>query len=184
METGGIQKDVRSYAYALNNAAQVQVVGHSEFGADMHATLWQGGKAIDLNNQLPRGSTWLVEHAYGVNDAGLIVGEGQHGSGPHAVLLTPSIGKTATVTSMSTVGLGPLAGASGAAKPQPAPDLGSSPAAPTGTAASSSITLSTSGLPSDTCGLPASQLTASDRYFADLSAGMPADVLDAISAAV
>jgi hypothetical protein len=93
------------YAYALNNSSQVQVVGHSEFGADMHATLWQNGKAIDLNTQLPRKSGWLLEHAYGVNDAGWIVGEGQNGSGPHAVLITPISGKAGPAAHTTTSGI-------------------------------------------------------------------------------
>jgi probable HAF family extracellular repeat protein len=105
LSTGEIQKDVFSYAYALSNSSQVQVVGDSELGADMHATLWQGSKAIDLNSQIPKNSGWLLERAYGVNDAGWIVGEGQNGSGPHAVLLTPTSGKAAPAAHTTTSGI-------------------------------------------------------------------------------
>jgi probable HAF family extracellular repeat protein len=84
--SGETQKDVASYAYALNNANQVQVVGYSSFGAAEHATLWQNGKAIDLNSLLPKNSSgWLIERAYGINDSGWIVGD----TTTRAYLLTP-----------------------------------------------------------------------------------------------
>jgi probable HAF family extracellular repeat protein len=74
----------------------VQVVG-SSYHSSYRAVLWQGGTVTDLNGQLPKKSGWsLLENAYGINDAGQIVGEGQGPSGSeHAFLLTPTSKKTA-----------------------------------------------------------------------------------------
>jgi probable HAF family extracellular repeat protein len=56
----------------------------------------QSGTVIDLNSQLPKKSGWsLLEIAYGINDAGQIVGEGQVAGSRHAFLLTPTIRRTA-----------------------------------------------------------------------------------------
>jgi probable HAF family extracellular repeat protein len=106
---GILPKDFQSEALALNNLAEVQVVGFSEsLGAYDRAVLWQSGKVIDLNNQLPKNSGWFVQRADGVNDVGWIVGEGGNGSGPHAILLTPISGNApmaAALTSLGNVGI-------------------------------------------------------------------------------
>jgi probable HAF family extracellular repeat protein len=97
-DLGALPNDVWSAAYALNNASQVQVVGYSVGGLHSagHAVLWQNGTIIDLNSQIPKRSSWAaLETAYGINDAGQIVGQGQISSGPiwHAFMLTPTSGK-------------------------------------------------------------------------------------------
>jgi probable HAF family extracellular repeat protein len=98
-----LPKDVFSYAYAVNDLNSAQVVGYSEdAGAGFHAVLWQNGRVTDLTSQLPRGSGWLLEFAYGINHGGWIVGEGQHGSGPHAILLTPVPTLSAAVAALSS----------------------------------------------------------------------------------
>src|SRR3954471_13128281 len=97
-----LPKDSYSDALALNNSGQVQVVG-SSVASDRnstHAVLWQNGNVIDLTKQLPRNSSYLLEDASGINDAGQIVG-GTNGPGRHAYLLTP-IAKSNTLTAAST----------------------------------------------------------------------------------
>jgi probable HAF family extracellular repeat protein len=97
-DLGPLPKDYWSQAAALNSTNSVQVVGTSVGNLYPlgHAVLWQSGKAIDLTSQLPKNSGWLVQQAYGINDAGWIIGEGQNGSRSHAVLLTPSSGGKTT----------------------------------------------------------------------------------------
>jgi probable HAF family extracellular repeat protein len=95
-DLGTLATESSSHAYALNNSSQAQVVGYSDGSVGnlygIRATLWQNGTAIDLNSQIPKKSRWLLlEYAYGVNDAGWIVGQGFATSGAnHAFLMTPS----------------------------------------------------------------------------------------------
>jgi probable HAF family extracellular repeat protein len=98
-----LHKDVFSYAYALNDLSPLQVVGYSQdAGIDFHAVLWQNGRVTDLTSQLPRGSGWTLEHAYGINHNGWIVGEGANGSGRHAFLLTPTTTTSAAVPALTS----------------------------------------------------------------------------------
>jgi hypothetical protein len=65
-----------------------QVVGTGPNGA----ALFSGGQVIDLNSRIPSNSGWVIQAATGINDAGQIVGYGQHGGTAalyQAVLLTP-----------------------------------------------------------------------------------------------
>ena len=78
-----------STAAGINNLSQavgesVRVAGHVRF---FHATLWSDGSALDLNDFLPTGSGWALEHAYGINDNDLIVGSGVINGASHAFLL-------------------------------------------------------------------------------------------------
>jgi hypothetical protein len=76
---------------ALNSANQA--VGYSDSALYEAAFLWQNGTVIALTSELPKKSGWssLVQ-ATGINDSGLIVGEGQPTSEAfHAFLLTPTI---------------------------------------------------------------------------------------------
>lgn len=41
-----------------------------------HAFLWSGGRLVDLNNYVKANSGWILETAYGINEAGQIVGDG------------------------------------------------------------------------------------------------------------
>jgi probable HAF family extracellular repeat protein len=125
---GILPKDFQSEALALNNLAHVQVVGISESsGAYDRAVLWQGGKVIDLNNQLPKNSGWLVQRADGVNDAGSIVGEGGNGSGLHAVLLTPISGEAPMAAASITSSLSAAAVQIGSFTANPNPATSGSP---------------------------------------------------------
>lgn len=55
-----------------------------------HAFLYQNGAMLDLNDLLPKLSGWLLSDAYGVNQAGEIVGWGLEGEESRAFLLTPN----------------------------------------------------------------------------------------------
>jgi probable HAF family extracellular repeat protein len=108
-DLGTLNAFTYSYAYALNSptpASPLQVVGESESATSFtHAVLWQNGKAIDLYTQIPSSSGWArLEHAYGVNDSGQIVGRGTLASGAqHAFLLTPSTGGKAPTAAAATI---------------------------------------------------------------------------------
>jgi hypothetical protein len=85
-----------SYAYDINNANQV--VGYSEslIGSRRAATLWEAGKAHDLNKLVPASSGWNFEFAKSINDKGQILVMGTLNGFQRAALLTPN---RATVTS-------------------------------------------------------------------------------------
>jgi probable HAF family extracellular repeat protein len=148
-DLGALPNDVWSAAYALNNASQVQVVGMSEGNFDRpgRAVLWQNGTIIDLNSQIPKRSGWAaLELAYGINDAGQIVGQGQLSSGPiwHAFLLTPTSGKAAA----------PLTSSSSAAAVQ----IGSFTASPSSAAAGSLETLTAANVVTQSAGSSIAQV--------------------------
>jgi probable HAF family extracellular repeat protein len=65
-----------SYAYDVNAAGWV--VGHSWLagGGQTHAFLFTGDGLLDLNLLLRNAAEWELLEAYGINDAGQIVGAG------------------------------------------------------------------------------------------------------------
>ena len=81
------------FAYGINNCGQI--VGYSgpdKNGSDLHnthAVLWENGQVIDLQNQIPGNSGWVLRQAAGINDRGQITGIGQHNGKNRAFLLTP-----------------------------------------------------------------------------------------------
>jgi probable HAF family extracellular repeat protein len=78
-----------SYATDINNAGQA--VGWMTLSGEStnHAFLYSDGAVVDLNNLIAPGSGWVVDRAYGINDAGQIVGIGAFSGVYRAVLLTP-----------------------------------------------------------------------------------------------
>ena len=76
-------------AFALNNAGQVVGAAQTAQGA-VRALLWNGGAATDLNALLPAESGWVLTVAWGINDAGQIVGAGTHNGQQRGFLLTPA----------------------------------------------------------------------------------------------
>jgi probable HAF family extracellular repeat protein len=54
------------------------------------AFIRDGSKMKNLNLLIPANSGWVLNVAYGINDSGLIVGEGTIGGKTHAFLLTPN----------------------------------------------------------------------------------------------
>ncbi len=77
-----------SSATAVNNSGVV--VGES-WTADgqVHACLWQGGNIVDLNNAIPVNG-WVLTHASGINDSGVISGWGQYQGRTLAFVLEPA----------------------------------------------------------------------------------------------
>jgi probable HAF family extracellular repeat protein len=86
-------RDTKGVAYGINNCGQI--VGYSgpdKNGSDLHnghAVLWENGQVIDLQNQIPGNSGWMLRQAAGINDRGQITGIGQHNGKNRAFLLTP-----------------------------------------------------------------------------------------------
>lgn len=81
-----------SYGRALNDRGDVVGRFQSEnFLSESTggACLWKNGKLVDLNALLPPDCGWHLDEAYGINDAGQIVGDGTHNGNHRAFLLTP-----------------------------------------------------------------------------------------------
>jgi probable HAF family extracellular repeat protein len=84
-----------SRANGINSRGQI--VGYagsfyeqaSPFAFKTRAVLWENGGVLDLNNMIPQDSGWLLTEAYGINDAGQIVGAGRYKNARRAFLLTP-----------------------------------------------------------------------------------------------
>ena len=53
------------------------------------AVLYENGIAVDLNSLISPGSSFTLNRANAINDAGAIVGNGQLAGNTHAFLLTP-----------------------------------------------------------------------------------------------
>ena len=77
-----------SWGFGINN--QGVVVGMNQDSAYVdRAVIVNGGPMQDLNGLIDAGSGWQLDIAYGINDAGQIVGEGTIAGQTHAFLLTP-----------------------------------------------------------------------------------------------
>ncbi|MCX6873699.1 MAG: putative Ig domain-containing protein [Verrucomicrobia bacterium] len=78
-----------STAFALDSAGFV--VGTAQDSASaMHAFVWSAPLGMhDLNELVPVNSGWVLTEARGVNDSGVIVGNGLLNGQPRAFLLTP-----------------------------------------------------------------------------------------------
>jgi probable HAF family extracellular repeat protein len=77
-----------SKAYAINNAGQV-VGFFTPPGGVATATIWQNGVMTDLNTLIPANTGWQLVEAWGINDSGQIVGDGQINGNAQSFLLTP-----------------------------------------------------------------------------------------------
>jgi len=75
-----------SAALALNSRDQVVGWSGSALGS-RRAVLWQGNALIDLNDLLPANSGWVLREAVGINDQGVIAGNGEIDGKSHAFLL-------------------------------------------------------------------------------------------------
>ena len=54
-----------------------------------HAFIWSGTTMEDLNNTIPVDSGWVLNEATGVNEAGVVVGNGTLNGQTRAFRLTP-----------------------------------------------------------------------------------------------
>jgi probable HAF family extracellular repeat protein len=116
---GRLGTGVRSNAYDLNNALTNVIVGSSETSPNsiLHATAWNWSSTagatptvapIDLNSRLLSDPSGMVlNEAFGINDAGIIVGYGTVGGVQHAFELTP-VPEPGTLA-LCGIGLGGLA---------------------------------------------------------------------------
>lgn len=89
-----------SYAYDINDSGEI--VGYSWLsgsGGDTHAFLYENGAMVDLNSLIDTAG-WELIAAYGINNAGQIVGEGLYQGQEQAFLLDP----IASVSSPGGVG--------------------------------------------------------------------------------
>jgi probable HAF family extracellular repeat protein len=79
-----------SFAYSINDGGTV--VGYSWLasGANPHAFVYANGIMLDLNSLLANGSGWELTEAYGINDAGQIVGSGLFNGRVSAFRLDPN----------------------------------------------------------------------------------------------
>ena len=84
-------------AWAVNTAGEI--VGQSPNAAGTpHAFLWKSGTMQDLNDLVDPSSGWVLAAAYGINDSGVIVGDGYLDGSPRGFRLTisdPAVDKTA-----------------------------------------------------------------------------------------
>ena len=79
----GTLGDNSSTAFDVNNNGQV-------VGQAGGAFLWEDGVMLDLNELIDPASGWTLTYASGINELGLIVGQGDNPDGEsHAFLLTP-----------------------------------------------------------------------------------------------
>jgi probable HAF family extracellular repeat protein len=78
-----------NYSLAFGINAGGQIVGDSLTGDNkQHAFLYSSGAMIDLNDLLPASSSWVLNEARAINDAGQIVGVGTLNGRQRAFLLT------------------------------------------------------------------------------------------------
>jgi uncharacterized membrane protein len=79
---------------AFYNNDDGQIVGFSGMDSSdittMHALLWDNGRVINLQDQLPANSGWVLRQATGINSQGQITGFGMHKGKIRAFLLTPT----------------------------------------------------------------------------------------------
>lgn len=80
-----------SEALAINDRGQIVGLSSNRLGIEgiQHATLWENGQIVDLNDLIPAGAGWTLELASGVNNRGQIVGYGVHDGRTQPFLLTP-----------------------------------------------------------------------------------------------
>lgn len=99
-DLGNFGDDPFGCAWAINNRGQI--VGFS--GVDYsdvstaHALLWENGTMINLQDQIPADSGWVLRQALGINDEGQIAGFGLFNGKMRALLLTPTVAPQANVT--------------------------------------------------------------------------------------
>lgn len=112
LDTGGVMTDIStlpggtdSHAIDINNTGQVVGWAVASDG-NPHATIYQNAALTDLNSLIPSGSGWSLDYAYGINDAGQIVGFGTHAGVVRAFLLTPQTPPQLTTAGLADIWVG------------------------------------------------------------------------------
>ena len=72
---------------AINQTGEA--TGYYIRSGDRRALVYEGNAPQDLNDLIPAGSGWILIDGYGINDQGLITGEGSIGGQKHAFLSIP-----------------------------------------------------------------------------------------------
>jgi len=100
-----------SYAYGINDSGTIVGYSWTPNSDHPHAFVYLNGMMIDLNSLIPSGAGWELLEAYGINNAGQIVGEGLLNGQSHAFRLDPALppgirtlGATFSITSVPEPG--------------------------------------------------------------------------------
>ena len=100
-----------SYAYGINDSGTIVGYSWTPNSDRPHAFVYLNGMMIDLNSLIPSGAGWELLEAYGINNAGQIVGEGLLNGQSHAFRLDPALppgirtlGATFSITSVPEPG--------------------------------------------------------------------------------
>jgi probable HAF family extracellular repeat protein len=93
-DLGTLPGSETSLAFAINEAGQVVGTSLSPDApsyapAGYTAVLWQDGEILNLNDLIPADSGWWLSTAYGINDAGQVVGSGYLYGRLRGFVLTP-----------------------------------------------------------------------------------------------
>ena len=67
-----------SYAYGINSSGAVVGSSRTARGGDTHAFLFEDGVMFDLNTLIGGAAGWELTQAFGINNAGQIVGSGYY----------------------------------------------------------------------------------------------------------
>jgi probable HAF family extracellular repeat protein len=93
-----------SYAYGINDSGTIVGYSWPANSDNPHAFVYLKGIMIDLNSLVPSGAGWELLEAYGINNAGQIVGEGLLNGQSHAFRLDPAfVPGTLTTFSITSV---------------------------------------------------------------------------------
>jgi len=79
-----------SYAYGINDSGTIVGYSWPANSDNPHAFVYLNGIMIDLNSLIPSGVGWQLLEAYGIDNAGQIVGEGLLNGQSHAFRLDPA----------------------------------------------------------------------------------------------
>jgi len=91
VDLGTLPGGTLSVGLGINAFAQVAGASTVANGGPTHAILYTSTQGmVDLNTLIPPGSGWGLAQAYGINNAGQIVGWGGINGATHAFLLTPN----------------------------------------------------------------------------------------------
>jgi probable HAF family extracellular repeat protein len=82
---GGLE----SWGQGINSAGDV-VGGSTTPDGKLHAFLFTNGRIWDLNDLIPPGSGWVLEHGSAINNAGQIVGNGRYMGASRSFRLDPA----------------------------------------------------------------------------------------------